>query len=455
MGGMRAEPVLRVSAFTAACVLVSNAVGSGIFTTTGFMARDLGDPRLILALWLAGGVLALAGAMSYGELGAALPRVGGEYVYIRRAYGPLLGFLSGWTSFSLGFGAAIAAAAMGFGHFLLQVLPETAPLRSPAAFALLLVWALTGVHLLGVERGGQLQRWLTVLKIGGIGALVAAGLWLGAGDWTHLSTPATDAEPRLGSTVVALIFVLYAFSGWNAACYIAGEIRDPARNLPRAMVWGTLVVGALYLSVNLVYFYALPVSVLAAEPVLPVAEKVASALWGPTAATVVVVVLCVSIAGAASSMIWAGPRVYFQMARDGVVPELFSRQTRSGAPAASILLQSSWITVLLLTGSFEQLVIYSGVALALFTALAVGAVVVLRVREPELPRPYRVAFYPWLPLSYAAISLGIALYATLERPIEALASFATIGAGVPLYALWTRRAGRGATGSPPTEGDVA
>ncbi len=444
-----------MGAFTAACVLVSNAVGSGIFTTTGFMARDLGDPRLILALWLAGGVLALAGAMSYGELGAAMPRVGGEYVYIRRAYGPLLGFLSGWTSFSLGFGAAIAAAAVSFAHFLLQLLPETAPLRSPAALALLLVWGLTGIHLLGVERGGQLQRWLTVLKIAGIVALVAAGLWLGAGDWTHLSTPATDAEPRLGSTVVALIFVLYAFSGWNAACYIAGEIRDPARNLPRAMVWGTLFVGALYLSVNLVYFYALPVSVLAAEPVLPVAEKVASALWGPTAAAVVVVVLCVSIAGAASSMIWAGPRVYFQMARDGVVPELFSRHTRSGAPAASILLQSSWITVLLLTGSFEQLVIYSGVALALFTALAVGAVVVLRVREPELPRPYRVALYPWLPLTYAAISLGIALYATLERPIEALASFATIGAGVPLYALWTRRAGRGATGSPPTEGDVA
>ncbi len=450
MGGMRAEPVLRVSAFTAACVLVSNAVGSGIFTTTGFMARDLGDPRLILALWLAGGVLALAGAMSYGELGAALPRVGGEYIYIRRAYGPLLGFLSGWTSFSLGFGAAIAAAAVSFAHFLLQLLPETAPLRSPAALALLLVWGLTGIHLLGVERGGQLQRWLTVLKIAGIGTLVAAGLWLGAGDWTHLTTPAADAEPRLGSTVVALIFVLYAFSGWNAACYIAGEIRDPARNLPRAMVWGTLFVGALYLSVNLVYFYALPVSVLAAEPVLPVAEKVASALWGPTAAVVVVAVLCVSIAGAVSSMIWAGPRVYFQMARDGVVPELFSRHTRSGAPAASILLQSSWITVLLLTGSFEQLVIYSGVALALFTALAVGAVVVLRVREPELPRPYRVPLYPWLPLGYAAISLGIGLYATLERPIEALASIATVCAGVPLYLLWTRRARRGATGSQPT-----
>lgn len=435
---MRADQALRVSAFTAACVLVSNAVGSGIFTTTGFMARDLGDPRLILFLWAFGGALALAGAMSYGELGAALPRVGGEYVYIRRAYGPLLGFLSGWTSFTLGFGAAIAAAAVSFAHFLLRVLPESVPLQSPAALALLLVWVLSGVHLLGVERGGQVQRWLTVLKIAAIGALVGAGLWLGAGDWTHLSARNPGSQPRLGSTVVALIFVLYAFSGWNAACYIAGEIRDPARNLPRAMVSGTVFVGALYLVVNLVYFYALPASALAAEPVLPVAEKVATALWGPAAASVVVLTLCVSIAGASSSMIWAGPRVYFQMARDGVVPRLFSRSTKSGAPASSILLQSIWVTLLLLTGTFEQLVIYSGVALALFSGLAVGAVVVLRVREPELPRPYRVALYPWIPLAYVAVSVGIAVYATLERPVEALASIATVCAGIPLYAFWTR-----------------
>ncbi|UCE85698.1 MAG: amino acid permease [Deltaproteobacteria bacterium] len=437
---MPADAALRrVGAFTAACVLVSNAVGSGIFTTTGFLSRDLGDPRLILLLWGLGGVLALAGAMSYSELGAALPRVGGEYVYLRRTFGPLCGFMSGWTSFTIGFSAAIAAAAVSFGHYLLELVPEGAPRPAPAALALLLVWILTGIHALGVERGGSFQRFITVLKIGGIGLLVAAGFAFGQGRWANVATASAVVEPGLGAGAVGLIFVLYSFSGWNAAGYIAGEIREPGRNLPRAMVGGTLFISALYLAVNLVYFYALPVDALAREPVLPVAEKAAAALFGTTAAQVVVGVLCVSIAGAISSMIWAGPRVYWAMAEDGVAPALLGRTSRSHAPVHAIALQSLWITVLIVSGTFEQLVVYSGVALALFSALAVGSVIALRRREPDLPRPYRVAFYPWLPLLYIAASLLIAGYATLERPRESLLSIATVLVGIPFYLFWSRR----------------
>jgi len=418
-------------------VLVSNAVGSGIFTTTGFQARDLGDPRLIIALWAIGGALAVAGAMSYAELGAALPRVGGEYVYLRRSFGPLWGFLSGWTSFTIGFGAAIAATAVGFGHYLIALFPSLAS-TGAAALALALVWMLTGVHTLGVERGGSFQRWITVLKIAGIGLLVLAAFASGRGDLGHLAQRTTTPGAGFGTAAVALVFVLYSFSGWNAAGYIAGEIRDPGRSLPRAMIGGTVFITLLYIAVNLAYFYALPVDALAADPVLPVAEKAARALLGDVAAAAVVTVLCLSIAAATSSMIWAGPRVYWAMADDGVAPLWLGRTTRSDAPAPATVAQSVWISFLILSGTFEQLVIYSGVALSLFSAAAVGSVIVLRHREPQLLRPYRVAPYPWVPLAYVTVSLWIALHATLERPLEALASLATVAAGVPFYVVWTR-----------------
>jgi APA family basic amino acid/polyamine antiporter len=431
---MARAPLRRVGGFTAACVLVSNAVGSGIFTTTGFQVRDLGDPFLILLLWLFGGALALAGAMSYAELGTALPRVGGEYVYLRRAFGPVWGFLSGWTSFTIGFGAAIAAAAVAFAHYLIALVPSLAA-ASPAVLALALVWGLTGIHALGVERGGSFQRWLTVLKIGGIALLVLVALGSGRGDRAHLGAAAPGVEPGFGTAAVALVFVLYAFAGWNAAGYIAGEIRDPRRSLPRAMIGGAAFVTLLYLAVNLAYFYALP----AAEPVLPVAEKAAAALFGQGAASVVSAVLCVSIAGAASSMIWAGPRVYFAMAEDGVAPRWLAKTSHTAAPVPAILASSAWVTVLVLSGTFEQLVVYSGVALALFSAGAVASLFVLRRREPGLTRPYRVAPYPWVPLAYVAAALWIAAHAAFERPVESLLSLGTVVAGLPFYFVWRPR----------------
>ena len=436
---MTADRLRRIGTFTAACVLVSNAVGSGIFTTTGFLARDLGDPRLILGLWALGGALALAGAMSYAELGASMPRVGGDYVYLRRAFGPIWGFLSGWTSFTVGFGAAIAAASMAFAEYALTLVPESFAVRAPAAFALLLVWSLTAVHALGVERGGPFQQVITILKIGGIALGVLAAFAFGDGAAAGMVTPAPDSAPRVGGVAVGLVFVLYSYSGWNAAGYIAGEIRDPGRSIPRAMVLGTLFIGALYVAVNMAYFYALPVETLGADPVLPVAEKSAAALFGPRAAALVVAVLCVSIAGATSSMIWTGPRVYWAMAEDGVAPAVLAKTSGNDAPVPSLLFQSAWVSVLVLSGSFEQLVIYSGVALALFSALSVGATIVLRQREPELVRPYRVSPYPWVPLAYIVASLWIASYASLERPTEALLSLGTVAAGLPFYWIWTRR----------------
>jgi len=435
----------RIGWFTAACVLVGNVVGSGIFTTTGFMARDLGHPGLILCIWLMGGLIALAGALSYSELGTALPVAGGEYLYLHRAYGPFIGFLSGWTSFTVGFSAAIAAGAMSVAAYLNQLLPldgEQGLLSTVIALGLL--WSITMFHLAGIEAGGLLQRTLTLLNMGAIMALIMAGVMGGKGDWTHLGLSDTQASPSIGLSIVSLIFALYAYSGWNAAVYLAGEVREPARTIPRALIGGTLFVTLLYLALNAFYFYALPVTDLAQPPLLPVTSKVAVALLGMDAARFVTMILCLSITGAMSAMVWAGPRVYYAMAQDGLIPSYFCRTSETrGAPIRAILLQSLWASVLVVSGSFEQLVIYSGTVLMIFSALAVGAVLVLRRKEPDLPRPYRTPLYPLIPAFFILVSMVIVGSALYERPVEGAMGLATVLAGAPLYLIW--RSFRGAS----------
>lgn len=425
----------RISGFTAACVLVSNVIGGGIFTTTGFMARDLGDARAILLVWAAGALLAIAGALCYSELGAALPQVGGDYIYLRRAYGPLLGFLSGWASFTVGFSAAIAAGSVGFAAYARQLFsPGGEAGWTGPAIALALLWALTMVHVAGIGLGGLLQRLLTVSKVGAILLLIAGAALFGRGSWQHFAQAEAGGAPGAGAIVVALIFVMYAYSGWNAAGYIAGEIVDPGRALPRAMVWGVLVVGGLYLLLNVVYLYALPLRALAEDPVLPVAEKAAVALFGPGAARLLAAMLCVSIAAAVSAMVWAGPRVYDVMARDGYLPRfLVSAAGAAATPTRAILLQSVWASVLILSGTFEQLVVYGGLVLTVFSALTVSAVIVLRWREPSLPRPFRVPLYPVPPVLFLLAALLIVGYGLVERPGEAAVALLTLLAGAPFY----------------------
>jgi len=439
--------------FTASCVLVSNVVGSGIFTTTGFMARDLGHPGLILSVWLVGALIALAGALSYSELGAAFPVAGGEYVYLRRAYGPFVGFLSGWTSFTIGFSAAIAAGAVSFTAYLLQLFPLGDEGGMPSTIiALALLWSITGFHLAGVGAGGLLQRTLTVLKVGAILALISAGLIVGNGDWAHLRLTDPHPVPGIGQYVVSLIFALYAYSGWNAAAYLAGEMTDPARTIPWTMIGGTLFVALLYLVMNGFYFYALPVTELAKPPLLPIADKVAKALLGLDAGRFVTAILCLSIAGAVSAMVWAGPRVYYAMAQDGSIPSLFAKTPgMERTPVYAILLQSLWASVLILTGGFERLVIYSGIVLMIFSALAVGAVPTLRYQEPNLPRPYRTPLYPFVPGFYLLVTAVIVGNALYERPMEASLGIATVLAGTPLYLLWQRIRRIGRTQDLPTQ----
>lgn len=433
-------PHATIGWFTAVCLLVSNIIGGGIFTTTGLMARDLGDPLLILLLWSVGGLFAIGGAMIYGELGSRLPHAGGDYVYLRETYGPLVAFLSGWTSFTIGFGAAVAASAISFSSYALRVIPvEDGQGWHATGLSLALLWTVTLVHCRGIGTGGLLQRLITSIKVLAIGGLILAGLYTVAGRWELLAAVPQQAHPAPGATAVALVIVTYCYLGWNVAGFIAAEITDPERTLPRVMIGGTTFVAAVYVLLNVVYLSALSIASLAQEPIVPVAEKVASALWGPGSGRVVAFILCLSIAGAVSAMTWAGPRVYWAMARDGAIsPWLATRNPRTGVPARAILFQTCWASALILSGTFEQLLVYSGLVLAFFMALTLSALFRLRRGASGRGLHYRAPLYPVLPAILVTGAFALVLASVIQRPAESLYGAATVLSGIPFYYFWRR-----------------
>ena len=433
-----------ISWFTASCLLISNIIGGGIFTTTGLLARDLGDPILILLLWGVGGLFAIGGAMVYGELGSRLPHAGGDYVYLREAYGPLVAFLSGWTSFTIGFGAAVAASAISFSAYAFRIFPLTDETGWRAkGLSLALLWLVTLIHCRGLAGGGRLQRMITSTKVLAIGVLILGGLSASAAHWDWLSDRRVVESPEAGSLAVALVIVIYCYLGWNVAGFIATEIANPRRTLPRVMIGGTAFVAAVYVLLNLVYLSALSVAELAQEPIVPVAEKSAAALWGADSGRLVAAILCLSIAGAVSAMTWAGPRVYWAMAQDGVItPWLAYRHPETGVPARAILFQTLWASALIVSGTFEQLIIYSGMVLAFFMGLTLSAIFPLRSRTQDPGPAYSSPWYPVLPallVSGATLVVGSSL---LQRPVEAFYGAATVAGGLPFYFYWRRKNAR-------------
>ena len=449
----KAGPLLATS------LVIANVIGAGIYTTPGFLAHDLRSPFAVMGIWVVGAVLALAGALSYSELGAAFPEAGGEYVYLREAFGPLWGYLSGWTSFFAGFAAPIGAAAIGFAAYLAHFSPGLSPdhvlwsmpvgswtisLHAGQIVALVTVWALSLVHITGTKTGGGLQIVITVAKAVSIAALIVLGLWLGKGDWGNFHSGAEGLLPagvfRTGA--VSLIFVLYSYSGWNAAAYIAGEVRDAERNLPLALIGGTVTVAVLYMGMNALFLYGLGISGMANSP-LQVGERAASALFGPVATSLIAAMMALSILASVSAMILAGPRVYFAMASDNIFPKRLARvNERFGSPAAAIVLQSVWTSILILTGKFETLIIYSGFVLVLFSALAVASLIVLRLRRPELARPFRVPFYPITPLLFVGFSAWILIYTFLGQTRTSAWSIVTVLIGLPFYFYLRNRSSR-------------
>ena len=440
----------RLGPLDGAAIVVSNVIGGGIFLVPAFVAQSVTHPWAMLAVWASGGALAFAGAMAYAELSALRPRAGGEYVYLREAFGPLAGFLTGWTSFVAGFSGAIAASAVGLTSYLSRFVPAagdatpffTLPLGpfrmvvSPQAVAAIAVIVLLSVvHILGLGPGRIVQNLLAGAKVAVLVAFVALGFGVGQGDLAHFAAGGL-VSPALW--VLALIPVMFSYSGWNAAAYVAEEMRDPGRNVPLALGLGTIVVVAIYLLLNALYVYALPVAEFATIDVR-VVDAAADRLFGPAIAGPFAAASVTMIAASISAMVMAGPRVYYAMARDGQFPAFAARvHPRYRTPSLAIAAQGVWASLLVLSGRFDQLVEYTGFAVVLFAGIAVASLFVLRRRFPDEPRPFRAWGYPVAPFIFAAASLLIVLNALWRSPVTSGAGLLVVLAGLPVYVLIRR-----------------
>jgi APA family basic amino acid/polyamine antiporter len=441
----------RLGPFDAAALIVSNVIGGGILFTPPQVAAQVPRPFLFLAAWLAGGALAFAGAMAYAELAALRPRAGGEYVYLKAAYGNLAAFLTGWTSFVAGFSGAIAVSAVVLASYLGRFIPAAAsntpllvvplplvPLTvsRQALVAISAIALMSWVHLRGVGPGRVVGNLLATFKVLALVIFIALGFSIGTGSMSHLQQSGGSVGPA--GWLLSLVPVMFTYSGWNAAGYVAEEIRDPGRNVPRAFALGTLAVVAIYLSLNLLYLYVLPVGELAVVRG-SVLDVIADRLLGARAGNIMGVVSIVSLAASISAMTFAGPRVYYAMARDGLFFSSAARvHPRFRTPSISIVSQGVWSALLVLSGGASALTRYTGFAVVLFAGVAVAALFVLRVRQPGAPRPFRAVGYPVAPAIFALASFAVVVNAIYADPGPARAGVGIIAAGIPLY-MWLTR----------------
>jgi len=422
----RARPTVTLT--TATCIVVANMVGTGIFTSLGFQVTDLPSPFVILCLWILGGVVALGGALSYAELAAALPRSGGEYHFLSRIFHPALGFLAGWTSATVGFAAPIALTAMAFGTYAKGLAPGVSPLL----LSLVLVWGTSTVHFTGLRRGAVFQNWFTFLKLALIVAFIVAGFVVHATPAVSFLPARHDWGLMTGSGfAISLVYVMYSYSGWNASTYIVNEIRNPQRNVPRSVFRGTLVVLVLYVALNAAFLRTTPMPAMAGQ--LEVGLIAGRQIFGAVGGQVVAALICLGLISSVSSMIWIGPRVTVAMGEDLPGLALLAIKTRNGTPRVALVVQGVITTLLLLTGKFEDVLVYIQMALILFSALTVLGVIVLRVREPALPRPYRTWGYPVTPILFLLVSGFMIFYLVQTKPWESLAGLGTVLAGLIVY----------------------
>ncbi|MHB8522205.1 MAG: APC family permease [Limisphaerales bacterium] len=408
---------------SATALVVANMIGTGVFTTSGFLLADLRSPWAVLAVWAAGGVLAALGALSYGALARRIPESGGEYLFLSRTVHPAAGYLAGWISLLVGFSAPVAAAAIAFGEYAKPWLPGWPPQLSGTV--LLLVFA--GVHATHVRRGARVQDWTVLVKVILILAFVVF-----AGARVHPSSAATVSGIPLSAFGVSLVWVSFSYSGWNAAIYIGGEVSDPERNLPRSLLLGTALVTALYLALNAVFVFAAPVADLSGK--VQVAQIAAQALGGTKLATAVSALVALALVSSVSSMVMAGPRVYARMASDGYLPRWLA--AGEGPPRAAIALQAVLALVLLWTAAYDSLLTYIGFTLGLSTGATVLGLVRLRRREGA---QLRVPGWPWVPGLFLAGVLAMTLFTVARRPMESLVGLGTIGAGFVAWRLTRRR----------------
>ena len=431
----------------AGAFVVTNMIGSGIFTTPAFVRVATGGALASLGVWVDAGLLAVCGALCYSELATHMPRAGGEYRFLTEGFGQAWGFLSGWTSFVVGFSAAVAASSLGVMAYLAPLIggwnPDVALIdglgvTQGAAAASGLILILTVVHCIGVRWSGGFQTVLATLVVGSIGVLVVTGFSTNNGEWSGL---VARAEPR-SSWWVALIQVSYAYAGWNAAAYIAGEVREPTRNIPRAILGGTLFVMLAYVLINVLFFYALPDAEW--EPTIAVGHLAAERLFGTTGSLAVSGLIALAMFGSVSAMTVVGHRIYFAMARDGVAPASLSRLSEQGVvPVAAIAAQGILAATLALTGAFETLLIYIGSSLLLFNGLTVATLFVVRHRvraapEAEEASLFKTPLHPAPAVVFLVVIAAAWINGLIDAPLPTGAALGTLALGATIYFVGLR-----------------
>ncbi|MDH3642321.1 MAG: amino acid permease, partial [Gammaproteobacteria bacterium] len=412
-------------------VIMANMIGTGVFTSLGFQLADIQSGFVLIMLWVVGGLTALCGALTYAELGAALPRSGGEYNFLNEIYHPAAGFISGWISATIGFAAPTALAGITFGTYLASVFPSL----SPTWLACGLVLALTAAHASTRRSSGGVQRVLTVIKVLLIlGFCVLSWILVDVPQKVSFLPSAADG-PLLasGAFAVSLIYVNYAYTGWNAATYITGELERPQENLSRILLVGTGVVVLLYVLLNFTFLYVAPMDAMVGK--LEIGYVSAQYAFGASGAAIMGVVLALLLISTVSAMILAGPRVLQVIGQDFIAFRWLAKQNADGVPAVAIAVQSILTLGFILSASFESILVFAGFTLGLNTFFTVLGVFVLRWRRPDLPRPYRTVWYPLPPLVFLSVTGWTLTYILMERPVEGLWGLAIVGSGGVFYLI--------------------
>lgn len=445
--------------FDSTMILMGIVIGSGIFLTTGIMAKSIQSPGLILLAWLVGGLLTLAGALTYAELGAAIPEAGGQYVYLKHAYGSMFGFLFGWIVFLVYQTGGIAALAVGFAEYFSHFLPGlgTDKFLFIAEFnvfktsihysishgqivAVIIIVLLSIFNYIGVGLGKTIQNIFTVIKIGMVLVFIIFGLIIGRGTPHEIFFKPEGFG--FGQIVmgfgIALVAVSWAFDGWNNINFVAGEIEKPDKNLPLSLIFGTVAITVLYFLVNVVYCYAMPVAEM--NGVVKIAEQATYLLFGGIAAGLVSAAIMISILGSLNGSILTGPRVYYAMAKDKLFFQRVARiHPKFQTPSFAIVVQCAWSCLLALSSTFEQLITFVMVVSIVFWIAATASVFTLRKKCPDLPRPYKTWGYPYIPIIFIIASSGILINAFFEKPVESLGGVVITILGIPVYYYWKKR----------------
>lgn len=421
----------RFSLYAALSVVVANMIGTGVFTSLGFQLVDIRSGPVLLSLWVVGGIAAFCGAVTYAELGASIPRSGGEYIFLSRIYHPAAGFVSGWISATIGFAAPTALAAITFGTYLASVFPAL----SSTLLAIGLVVILSVVHATTRRNSSRVQRVTTTIKVVLIVAFCIAAVALVDDPQFGADAGTPGAGMLSPAFAVALIFVSYAFSGWNAATYLTSELENPNRTLPIALAGGTLLVTVLYVGLNFAFLYAAPAEAMVGR--IEVGYVAAGYIFGERGADLMGITLALLLISTVSAMVLAGPRVLHSIGEDYAAFRLLQRTNERGIPSTAIYVQAALTLLFILTGSFETILVFSGFTMGLNTLLAAIGVFVFRRREPDVERPYRAWLYPVTPLVFVALTGWTLLYILRDRPLEAGLGLGLVVVGLGIY--WVTR----------------